>query len=100
MSINSDITPNDLKMRINQDFVSITIEKILMDISPDTYHKVMDILNKKQHYPIYDHPESIKKILKDLFGESHTEIINKIKIELERHVVDKEILRFVTTLDG
>ena len=100
MSSNSDVSSNDLKMRINQDFVSITIEKILMDISPDTYHKVMDVLNKKQHYPIYDHPESIKKILKDLFGESHTEIINKIKIELERYVVDKEISRFISNLDG
>ncbi|HSB83697.1 MAG TPA: hypothetical protein VLD64_04355 [Nitrosarchaeum sp.] len=99
MSSNSDVSSNDLKMRINQDFVSITIEKILMDISPDTYHKVMDVLNKKQHYPIYDHPESIKKILKDLFGESYTEIINKIKIELERHVVDKEISRFISNLD-
>jgi len=86
-------------MRINQDFVSITIEKILMDISPDTYHKVMDVLNKKQHYPIYEHPESIKKILKDLFGESHIEIMNKIKTELQRCVVDKEIMRFVTCLD-
>jgi len=86
-------------MRINQDFVSITIEKILMDISSDTYHKVMDILNKKQHYPIYEHPESIKKILKDLFGESHIEIMNKIKTELQRHVTDKEIIHFVTSLD-
>jgi len=86
-------------MRINQDFVSITVEKILMDISSDTYHKVMDVLNKKQHYPIYNHPESIKKILKDLFGESHKEIMNKIKMELKRHVVDKEISSFITYLD-
>ena len=70
-----------------------------MDISPDTYRKVMDVLNAKQQYPIFEYPESIKNILKDLFGESHKEIIAKIKIELQRYAIDKEISNFVTNLD-
>lgn len=99
MSFSPDTYPNKLKERINHDFVSIIIEKILMDISPVTYDKVMYTLEREQKYPIYEYPEELKKILKELFGESHTEILNKIKTELHRHVIDKEISRFVTGID-
>lgn len=88
------VSDNTIRDRINQDFVSIVIEKILVDISIDTYHKVMSALDKEEKFLIYDHLESLKAVLQDLFGECHSEILNKIKTELQRHGMDTELSRF------
>ena len=101
MDYNTKDYSDNLKEKINRDLISITIEKILIDFCEATYLKVVATLAKDYHstfYDFYENPEFLTRILKDLYGESHTAILDKIKTDLQRYVVDKEISDFIKNI--
>jgi hypothetical protein len=82
--------------------VIVTIEKILLDIGKAVYEKVVEKLNKEHHCYLsdcYEHPEYLSKVLKDLFGNASTTIIESITKELAEFETKKSISRFLLVIN-
>ncbi len=48
----------------------------------------------------YEHPEYLAEVLKRLFGNSHTIIVESIKKELADFIEHKQIERFLKIISG
>ena len=79
------------------------METVLLEIGKPTYDEVSHKLFKdhKCYLPdCYEHPEYLKRILRDLYGASSTVIIDSIKKQLEEFETQKGIDVFVAGISG
>lgn len=88
--------------QIKKALVSFAIEKSLLGLGEPVYQKVTKIL--KDDYgcfipDCYEHPEYLKRILVDLYGNAHKTIINAIKSDLADFSEQGPIHQFVAALD-
>jgi hypothetical protein len=77
---------------------TIAIEKALLSIGKPVLDKVTVELYKQYRCYIpdcYEHPENLESILKSIFGDSYSQIVNSIKDELQDHIQDQGILALV-----
>ena len=89
---------NDL---VKKALVSLVIETTLLEIGKETYEKVVHNLYKKYQCYLpdcYDHPEYLNEILKDLYGNAHNIIVEKINKQLEEFSYHESISHFVKIL--
>lgn len=78
------MTIND--SNIKRLLVSIAVEKSLIEVNPNLDTKVVDTLHEKYNVGIsdtYDHPEYLRDILKEIYGNACIVIINSIKKKLD-----------------
>ena len=87
--------------QLRKAMVSLAVEKVLLGIGQPVYEKVIKQLSKDYNCYLpecYEHPEYLNKVLKKIFGNAHTTIIDEIKNELNEYITEKPIEIFVTTL--
>ena len=90
---------NDLIKKALVRVVSITR---LLEIGKETYDKVVHDLYQKYHCYLpdcHDHPEYLNEILKDLYGNAHNVVVEKINKQLEEFSYHKSISHFVKILN-
>ena len=90
---------NDL---VKKALVSLVIETTLLEIGKETYDKVVRDLHKKYQCYLpdcYDHPEYLNEIFKDLYGNAHNVVVEKINKQLEEFSYHKSISHFVNILN-
>lgn len=83
---------------VKKALVVLAIQETLLEISKEMFEMVYERLQRDYKCYIsdcYNHPEYLNRILKDLFGESHTAIINLIKAQLEKHSSNKGLSQFI-----
>jgi hypothetical protein len=93
-----DVTDTQIKKAL----VAFAIEKALLDIGEPVFQKIAKILKDDYNCYIpdcYDHPEYLKRILSDLYGNAHTTIINSIKTSLQEFSHQGQIQKFVSALE-
>ncbi len=81
---------------------TIAIEKALLSIGKPVLDKVAVELYKQHRCYIpdcYEHPENLESILKSIFGDSYSQIVNSIKDELQDHMQDQGILALVKKIE-
>ena len=81
--------------------VAFVIEKVLLGIGKTALDQVTHSLYEEHHCYLgdcYEHPEYLAKALKDLFGKSHTVIVESIKKELGEFVEHKPVERFLKVI--
>ena len=81
--------------------VTFVIEKALLKIGKTTLDQVSNTLYEEHHCyfgDCYEHPEYLAKILNDLFGKSHTVIVESIKNELIDFAEQKPIEKFLKVI--
>ena len=81
--------------------VAFVIEKALLKISKTALDEVSNVLYEEHHCYLgdcYEHPEYLAKALQDLFGKSHSMIIESIKKELDDFVEHKPIEKFLKVI--
>ena len=86
---------NDL---IKKALVSLVIETTLLEIGKETYDAVVHTLYEKYHCYLpdcYEHPEYLKEILKELYGNAHHVVVEKIKKQLGEFSYSESIANFV-----
>lgn len=91
------------KRDVMKALTSITIQKVLNDISAPAYEKVSKKLQKEYKCYIpdcYDHPEYLESVLKSIFGNAYTAIVEQIRVELAEHVDDNGIKMLIKTMAG
>jgi hypothetical protein len=79
----------------------LAIEKTLLDVGKPTYEKVVSTLNKEYNCYLsdcYEHPEYLIQVLRKLFGNSHSAIVESIKKQLEEYSFKKPVERFLTII--
>jgi hypothetical protein len=89
--------------QVRKALVSLAIESVLLEIGKPTYDEVSHKLFKdyKSYLPdCYEHPEYLKRILQDLYGQSSTAIIESIKKQLEEFETQKGIDIFIMGISG
>jgi len=80
---------------------SLAIQKVLNNISAPAFEKVSKKLQKEYKCYIpdcYDHPEYLESVLKSVFGNVHTAIVEQIREELVDHVNDRGINLLIKTM--
>ena len=81
--------------------VSISVESTLREIGKFEFRKILDMLKKNYNVTLsdcYDNPEFLKKILKDLFGNSYESIIATLEKNLDGLVLMEPVNEFLTIM--
>ncbi len=89
------------KRDVMKAITALAIQKVLNDISAPAFEKVSKRLQKEYKCYIpdcYDHPEYLESILKSIFGNAHTAIVDQIIVELAEHVHDNGISMLIKTM--
>lgn len=86
------------KKQLMKALTGLGIEKALLEIGRPVLEKVSNKLFKEYQCYIpdcYDHPEYLNDVLRDVFGNSYSTIVQSIKLELSEHLDDGAVLRLV-----
>ena len=89
------------KSDVMKALTSIAIQKVLNDISAPAYEKVSKKLQKEYKCYIpdcYEHPEYLESVLKSIFGNAYTAIVEQIRVELAEYVDDNGISLLIKTM--
>ena len=88
--------------QIKKALVAFAIEKVLIEMGEPVFNKVAKALKDDYNCYIpdcYDHPEYLKRVLSDLYGDAHTAIINSIKNNLLEFSQQESISKFISVLE-
>ena len=86
---------------IDKALVTLAIERALLDIGKKAYEEVGKRLYKKHQCYFMDcleHPEYLSEILKEIFGNSSTLIVESIRNTLHESKDKKTISNFLTQI--
>lgn len=86
---------------IKKALVAFAIEKTLLGLGEPVYQKVTKTLKNDYNCYLpdcYEHPEYLKRILSDLYGNAHMTIINSIKSDLAEFSTQGPVQKFVLAL--
>ena len=79
------------------DIVGVIIEKTLLKIGVPVHDRVSGLLQARfiTFSDCSRHPEILIEVLKLVFGDSYTSVINKIKRELRQYEEHPQVYKFV-----
>ena len=78
--------------------VVLAIEHTLLKIGKKTLEKVQEEMHQKYKCDIsdcYEHPEYLGNILKDLFGDSHHDVVRDVNRYLDEFAYQRPISEFL-----
>ena len=81
--------------------VTLAVEKSLIDVTPNLYTKVSDMLSEKYEAEIsdtYDHPEYLRNILKEVYGDAADALVDSIQEKLEEFSSHPKISKFLDAI--
>lgn len=67
---------------VRKALVAVVVEQVLHNLGKIEYEEIVMRLEDEYHCyitDVYEHPEYLKRILKDLYGNAYTSIISKIE---------------------
>ncbi len=83
--------------------VTLSVEHALLKMGNPELELVKSRLKEEYNCEISDslkHPEYLKKILKELFGNAYQGILKTINVRLQKTNMDKPIIQFLTIMEG
>jgi len=83
--------------------VTVSVEKALLEIGKFELDSVVYRLKENYHCEIsdcLDHPEYLKQILRELFGNSYQDILKSIHESIERTSMKQPLVHFLNVLDN
>jgi hypothetical protein len=86
------------KRQLMKALTGLAIEKALLEIGKPVLEKVANKLFKEYQYHIpdcYEHREYLNDVLRDVFGNPYSTIVQSIKLESSEHLDDVAVLRLV-----
>lgn len=100
--LNTPYTMDVTDLQIKKALVSFTIEKSLLQLGDPVFQKVAKTLKDDYNCYIpdcYEHPEYLKRILSDIYGNAHLSIIDSIKADLAEFSSQGPVQKFILALD-
>jgi len=89
--------------KVFESVVTISIEKALLEVGKFELDSVVYRIKENYHCEIsdcLDHPEYLKQILGELFGDSHQDILKSIHESIERTSMEQPLVHFLEVLDN
>ncbi len=89
-------------IQIKKALVAFAIEKALLEMGEPVFQKVAKTLKDDYNCYIpdcYEHPEYLKRILSDLYGNANAAIISSIKNSLHDFFHQEPIQKFVSAIE-
>ena len=86
---------------IRKALVALAIERTLLDMGTPVFEKVTSRLFRNYHCYLpdcHDHPEYLKNVLIDIYGNAHSTIVESIREKLEEFIHKKSIAEFVNVI--
>jgi len=86
---------------ISKALVTLAVEKTLLNMGKPVLDEVQHRLfaNYKSYIPdCYEHPEYLKNVLKELYGNCYNNIVQSIKKNLEEFITKKPIEHFLAVI--
>ncbi len=83
--------------------VRMAIDEALLEFDKSAIEKVFNKLadDYKCRIPdCFENPEYLIRVLKDLYGNSYTPILDSIKRKLEKHAYEKSIEKFLMDISN
>ncbi|MGI0008711.1 MAG: hypothetical protein ACRD92_03735 [Nitrosopumilaceae archaeon] len=83
--------------------VRMAIDEALLEFDKSAIEKVFNKLadDYKCRIPdCFENPEYLIRVLKDLYGNSYTAILDSIKRKLEKHAYEKSIEKFLMEISN
>lgn len=87
---------------IRKALVALAIERTLLEMGVPVFEEVSRRLVKEYKCYIpdcHEHPEYLKKVLKDLYGASYTTILESIRSKLDEFIHKKSIAEFLRVME-
>ena len=81
----------------------MAIDDALLEFDKSALEKVVNKLHDDYKCGIpdcYENPKYLKKVLKDLYDNSYSIILDSIKKKLEKHASTKSIEKFLTAISS
>ena len=81
--------------------LTFAVESTLLKIGKPEYEKVVSKLEKEYNCYIpdcHENPEFLKRVLQDIYGNAHDDIINEIRTELGEFISQKYFNDFIESL--
>jgi len=85
----------------NKSVVVLSVEVVLMRKGGPQYHQVLARLERDYECKIFDcfeHPEYLKAVLQDVYGEDYKTIVDNLEVELGEIVSEKGVAGFLEAL--
>ena len=101
-TVMAEIVMDATDTQIKKALVAFAVEKTLIDMGEPVFDKVAKTLKNDYDCYIpdcYDHPEYLKRVLSDLYGNAHTAIIHSIKTSLQEFSHQESIGKFISLLE-
>jgi len=89
--------------KVFESVVTVSIEKALLEVGKFELDSVVYRLKENYHCEIsdcLDHPEYLKQILGELFGNSHQDILKSIHESIESTSMRQPLHHFLNVLDN
>jgi len=86
-----------------EELVTLSVEHALLKMGNPELELVKSRLKEEYNCEISDslkHPEYLKKILNELFGNAYQDILKTINEKLQKTSMDKPIIQFLTVMEG
>ena len=83
--------------------VRMAIDDALLEFDKSALEKVVNKLHDDYKCGIqdcYENPEYLKKVLRDLYDNSYSTILDSVKKKLEKHAGTKSIEKFLPIITG
>ena len=85
-----------------EELITLSVEHALLKMGNPELELVKSRLKKEYNCEISDslkHPEYLKKILNELFGNAYQDILKTINERLQKTSMDKPIIQFLTIME-
>ena len=85
-----------------EELITLSVEHALLKMGNPELELVKSRLKKEYNCEISDslkHPEYLKKILNELFGNAYQDILKTINDRLQKTSMDKPIIQFLTVME-
>jgi len=95
-------TPDELQI-MQKTMVTLTIKNSLLELGVHEFDTVLAMLQKDFNCTLedcYEHPEYLKQVLQDLFGDSYQDILNSIKMNMKEISLQKSTKNFIKELSS
>jgi len=89
-------------IQIKKALVAFSIEKVLFGMGEPVYQRVADALKNDYGCYVpdcYDHPEYLKRVLADLYGNAYATIIGSIRENLKEFSHQDSVQKFLVALN-
>ena len=93
----------DSENQMKKTMVTLALKNTLLELGIEEYDKIVSLLQKDYSLTLedcYENPETLRNILKDLFGDSYPDILNSLSENMKEILSQQSVKDFLQVLSS